>query len=955
MSDTPDETPPGPPEEMLPVMLEDEMRSSYLAYAMSVIVSRALPDARDGLKPVHRRILYAMNDVGNTPDKPYRKSATVVGEVMGKYHPHGDSAIYDALVRMAQPFSMRVMLVDGQGNFGSVDGDAPAAMRYTEVRLARAAMLLLEDIEQDTVDFQPTYDESREEPRLLPARIPNLLINGANGIAVGMATNIPTHNPGEIIDAALAMIDNPAITLDELMKIVPGPDFPTGGLILGRSGIRSAMETGRGSISIRARADFEEVRKDRNAIVISEIPYQVNKKLLLEKIGELVRAKQIEGIAEMRDESDRSGLRVVIELKRDATPEVVLNQLYRFTQLQISFGVNFLALDAGKPRLMGLKDALQVFLAFREDVILRRSRFQLNKARDRAHNLVGLAIAVANIDDVIRIIRNSPDSAAARVALMDRDWVVDDIGALLDLIDEPGNQISDAGTVRLTEEQAKGILELRLSRLTGLEREKIQSELKDVGEQMRSLLELLGSHIRRLEVMREELVAARAEIARPRLTAIVDALADQDDESLIEPGQMVVTITRDGFIKRTPLETFRAQNRGGRGRTGAGTRGDDIVTRSFNAHTHQWVLFFSSGGLAFRQKVWRLPEAGPTAKGRALVNLLPELGADTITTVLPLPQDETLWDRLHLVFATASGNVRRNRLSDFRNVRAAGLIAMKLETLDDGTPDRLIGVATCREGDDVFLATKRGRCIRFQIVEESLRVFAGRDSSGVRGMRLSPGDEVMSLSVLRHVDATVAERLAYLKLAAARRRGNGATEDDSDTATVETPEAEDEAVPEEALSEDRFAALAEAEELMLTVTDNGFGKRSSAYEYRVTGRGGSGIGNITLSARTGTSVAASFPVRAGDDVMLVTDAGRLIRVPGDQVRITGRQVMGVMLFRLDAKEQVTAVFPVLEDVTEPAPGDGGEIATEHVPQSDAEDAPGPDEPTQDDDRPDSDE
>lgn len=902
---------------MLPVTLEEEMRRSYLDYAMSVIVSRALPDVRDGLKPVHRRILYAMNDIGNTPDKPYRKSASVVGEVMGKYHPHGDSAIYDALVRMAQPFSMRVMLVDGQGNFGSVDGDAPAAMRYTEVRLARAAMLLLEDIDEDTVDFQPTYDESREEPRLLPARTPNLLINGANGIAVGMATNIPTHNPGEIIDAALAMIDNPAIALDELMRIVPGPDFPTGGLILGRSGIRSAMETGRGSIIIRSRADFEEIRRDRTAIVISEIPYQVNKKALLERIGELVRAKQIEGIAELRDESDRSGLRVVVELKREATPEVVLNQLYRFTQLQVTFGINMLALDAGRPRLMGLRDALGAFLAFREEVILRRSRFRLGRARDKAHNLVGLAIAVANIDEVIRIIRASPDSGTARAALMEREWIVADIGALLALIDEPGNVISEQGTVRLTEEQARGILELRLARLTGLEREKIQQDLTEVGAQMRMLLDLLGSHIRRMEVMREELTAARAEIARPRLTDIVDAVADQDDESLIEPGQMVVTITRDGFIKRTPLETFRAQNRGGRGRTGAGTRGDDIVTRSFNAHTHQWVLFFSSGGRAFREKVWRLPEAGPTAKGRALVNLLPELGGDTITTVLPLPPDETLWDSLHLVFATASGNVRRNRLSDFRNVRASGLIAMKL---DEG--DRLIGVATCREGDDVFLASRLGRCIRFQITDDTLRVFAGRDSSGVRGMKLGTGDEVISLSVLRHVEATVAERIAYLRLAAARRRNGTAAEeegeiaaeaDDAAAAEGAAEGAGDETVGDEALGDGRAEALERAEELLLTVTSGGYGKRSSAYEYRVTGRGGSGIVNIGLSARTGSAVVDSLPVRPGDDVMLVTDAGRLIRLPADQVRITGRQGMGVTLFRLDAGESVTAVFPVLED------------------------------------------
>ncbi len=590
------------------------------------------------------------------------------------------------MVRMAQPFSMRVPLIDGQGNFGSVDGDNPAAMRYTEVRLARAASLLLDDIDNDTVDFQPNYDETEKEPRVLPASFPNLLINGGNGIAVGMATNIPPHNPGEIIDATLALIAEPDTPLDELMRIVPGPDFPTGGLIIGRAGIRSAFETGRGSITIRARAEFEEIRRDREAIVITEIPYQVNKSTLLERIGELVRAKQIEGIGEMRDESDRSGMRIVIELKRDATPEVVLNQLFRFTQLQTTFGVNMLALDAGRPRLMGLKDALQCFITFREEVILRRARFELGKARDRAHLLVGLAIAVANIDDVIRLIRASPDAAAARQALMARDWPSGDVGALLALIDEPGNVITPDGTVRLTEEQARGILELRLQRLTGLEREKIQEEMGEVAARIGELLEILSSRIRRMEVMRDELLKARAAVVSPRMSDIIDADSDQDDESLIEPGQMVVTITRDGFIKRTTLETFRAQNRGGRGRAGASTRGDDIVTRSFNAHTHQWVLFFSSGGKAFREKVWRLPEAGPTAKGRALVNLLPELGGDTITTVLPLPQDETLWENLHLVFATAQGNVRRNRLSDFRNVRAAGLIAMKL---DDN--DRLIG------------------------------------------------------------------------------------------------------------------------------------------------------------------------------------------------------------------------------------------------------------------------
>ena len=902
------------------------MRRSYLDYAMSVIVARALPDARDGLKPVHRRILYAMQEAGYTPDKPYRKSARVVGEVMGKYHPHGDASIYDALVRMAQPFSMRLLLIDGQGNFGSVDGDPPAAMRYTEVRMAKAASLLLADIDKDTVDFQANYDDSEHEPKVLPASFPNLLINGAAGIAVGMATNIPPHNPTEIIDATLALIANPDSTLEDLMKIVPGPDFPTGGIILGRSGIRNAFETGRGSIIIRARAEVETIRKDREAIVITELPYQVNKATLQERIAELVRAKQIEGISDIRDESDRSGMRLVIELKRDATGDVVLNQLYRFTSLQVSFGINMLALDNGRPRQMGLKDALACFIAFREDVILRRSRFELNKARERGHLLVGLAIAVANIDEVIRIIRASPDAATARAALMAQDWIAGDIGVMLALIDDHRNQVTDAGTVRLTEDQARGILELRLARLTGLEREKIQAELTEVGARIQELLEILGSHIRRMEVMREELAAARAEIVSPRLSEIVDGLADQDDESLIEPGQMVVTITRDGFIKRTPLETYRAQNRGGRGRSGAGTRGDDIVIRSFNAHTHQWVLFFSSAGKAFREKVWRLPEAGPTAKGRALVNMLPELGSDTITAVLPLPQDETLWDSLHLVFATASGNVRRNRLSDFRNVRASGLIAMKLDPNNLGGKDSLIGVATCREGDDVMLASRLGRCIRFQISEETLRVFAGRDSDGVRGIKLGKDDRVIGLSVLRHVDADPETRAAYLKIANQKRRASAEEEPETTELVAEA----DEVVAEVALPPERVAELEAAEDMLLTVTDGGFGKRSSAYEYRVAGRGGMGIANITLAKRNGTAVAASFAVRSGDDVMLMTDAGRLIRVPGDQVRITGRQAMGVMLLRLNANERVTSVFPVLEEATPEADAEDTEAGAGDV-------------------------
>jgi len=902
LSDTHNTKGARPPSDIEPVMLEEEMRRSYLDYAMSVIVSRALPDARDGLKPVHRRVLFGMHESGYTPDKAYRKSARVVGEVMGKYHPHGDASIYDATVRMAQQWSMRVTLIDGQGNFGSVDGDQPAAMRYTEVRLARSAMFLLADIDKDTVNFVPNYDESEREPLVLPASYPNLMINGAEGIAVGMATRIPPHNPTEIIDATLALIADSTMTLEELMKIVPGPDFPTGGTILGRSGIRSAFENGRGSIIIRAKCGFEEFRKDRTAIIVSELPYQVNKAKLQEHMAELVRAKQVEGISDIRDESDRDGMRVVIELKREATPEVVLNQLYRFTNMQVSFGINMLALDQGRPRTLGLKDALQCFIRFREDVILRRARFDLAKARERAHLLVGYSIAVGNIDEVIRLIRASPDAATARAALMDRTWPADDIAPLLALIDDEGNQVVD-GAVRFTENQARGVLELRLQRLTGLEREKINQELTEVAEKIKELLDIIGSRVRRMEVMREELAKVRAEIAAPRLTEIADAAADQDDESLIEPGQMVVTITRDGFIKRTPLETFRAQNRGGRGRTAAGTRGDDIVARSFNAHTHQWVLFFSSGGKAFREKVWRLPEASPTAKGRALVNLLPELGADQITAVLPLPQDEALWESLHLVFATASGNVRRNKLADFGRVRASGLIAMKL---DEG--DRLIGVATCREGDDVLLATRAARCIRFQITDEQLRVFAGRESAGVRGMKLAEGDEINSLCVLRHMDATPGEREAYLRLAAARRRGEEPEEE------AEAPaETEEETGAVVTLTTERVAELDEAEEILLTVSNGGFGKRTSAYEYRVSGRGGQGIANMVLSTRNGSEVVATLPVRHGDDVMLVTDVGRLIRVPADQVRITARQAMGVTLFRMSEGEKVTSVFPVLED------------------------------------------
>jgi DNA gyrase subunit A len=896
-------TPGDSPFDTTPIALEEEMRRSYLDYAMSVIVARALPDVRDGLKPVHRRILFAMQEAGYTSDKPYRKSARVVGDVMGKYHPHGDASIYDAMVRMAQPFSMRVPLIDGQGNFGSVDGDPPAAMRYTEARLAPSAMALLEGIDEDTVDFQANYDESAHEPRVLPAAFPNLLVNGAGGIAVGMATNIPPHNPTEVIDATLALVADNSLTLDDLMAIMPGPDFPTGGIILGRSGIRAAFETGRGSIPLRARAEIEEMKGGRHLIAVTEIPYQVNKSTLLEKIAELVRAKAIEGISDLRDESDRSGMRIVIELKREATPEVVLNQLYRMTQLQTSFAVNFLALNNGRPQQMGLRDALLAFIAFREDVILRRSRYRLSKARERGHLLIGLAIAVANIDEVIRVIRASSDAATARAALMERDWPAGDVGVLLALVDDYRNVITADGTVRLTEEQARGILELRLQRLTGLERDKITGELGEVGEKIRDLLDILGSRPRRMEVMDAELRAVREKIASTRMTQIVDGYSDVDDESLIEPGTMVVTLTRDGYVKRTPLDTFRAQGRGGKGRTGAGTRADDVIIRSFVAHTHQFVLFFTSRGIAFREKVWQLPEGGATGRGRSLRQVLALQEGESVTAVLSLPLDEELWEGLHLVFATVQGNVRRNRLSDFKNVRSSGLIAMKL---DEG--DSLVGVATCREGDDVLLATRLGKAIRFQAEPDTLRLFAGRDSTGVRGIRLAEGDSVIALSVLRHLDATPDERAAYLKAATARRRAG-----DDEAEAPPAAEDSEEPVADIALSPERFDQLAEAEEMLLAVTDGGFGKRTSAHEYRVTGRGGQGIAGITFSARTGREVVATFPVHAGDHIMLVTDGGQLIRLQADAVRITGRQAMGVTLMRLSDGERVISCFPVADE------------------------------------------
>ena len=902
-----DEKPIGPAtgdgSEIRTISLTDEMRRSYLDYAMSVIVSRALPDVRDGLKPVHRRILFSMHENSYTPDKPYRKSARVVGDVIGKYHPHGDQSIYDAMVRMAQDFSMGLMLIDGQGNFGSVDGDPPAAMRYTEARLSKAAMNLLVDLDEDTVSFQPNYDGSEHEPTVMPARFPNLLVNGAGGIAVGMATNIPPHNLGEVIDAVLAVMANPEIEISELNEIVQGPDFPTGGLILGRAGIRSAFTTGRGSVVMRAKVTIEEIRKDREAIIVHEIPYQVNKASMIEKIAELVREKRVEGISDLRDESDRDGMRVVIELKRDAIADVVLNQLYRYTQLQSSFGVNMVALNGGRPELMNLKDMLVAFIAFREEVISRRTKFRLNKARDRAHVLVGLAIAVANIDEVIATIRSSPDAPTARERLMNRDWPATDVASLIALIDDPKHRMSTDGTYRLSERQATAILELRLNRLTALGREEIAEELEKIAAEIRDFLDILGSRTRIFGIITDEITAVRSAHAVPRRTEITESDGDFDDEDLIAREDMVVTFSHSGYIKRVPLSTYRAQRRGGKGRSGMSTRDEDFVSRLFVASTHTPILFFSSAGQVYKEKVWRLPIAPPNGRGKALINMLPLEKDERITTIMPLPEDEATWDALDVMFATESGGVRRNKLSDFIQVNRNGKIAMKL---DEG--DRIVDVATCSENDDVVLTTALGQCIRFPVPE--VRVFKGRDSTGVRGINLASGDRVISQTILRHVDAASEERAAYLKM---RRAMAGDT-------TEEAGAEVEEGVENAAISQERYIEMSAAEQVVLTISENGYGKRTSSYEYRITGRGGKGIVAMAVNNRNGNLIS-SFPVEESDQIMLVTDGGQLIRCPVNGIRLAGRSTQGVIVFNTSEGEKVVSV----ERVSEPeGEGDEGE-------------------------------
>ncbi|WP_285018368.1 DNA gyrase subunit A [Novosphingobium sp. fls2-241-R2A-195] len=894
--DTNDIQPVGPEGEFTRIDIVDEMKTSYLDYAMSVIVSRALPDVRDGLKPVHRRILYASQEGGFVAGRPYRKSAKIVGDVMGNYHPHGDSAIYDALARMTQDWSMRVPLIDGQGNFGSMDPDPPASMRYTEARLARVANSLLDDLDKDTVDFADNYDGSRQEPTVLPARFPNILVNGAGGIAVGMATNIPPHNLGEVIDGCFAMMENPGITSEELFQIIPGPDFPTAPLILGQHGARLAATTGRGSIIQRCRSHVEEgrgSRKDSRSIVLTSIPYQVGKSNLVEKIAEAAKDKRIEGVSDIRDESNREGVRVVIDLKRDASPEVVLNQLWRSTPAQSNFAANMLAIRGGRPEIMALRDILQAFIQFREQVITRRTKFELNKARDRAHILLGLVVAVSNMDEVVKIIRGASNPADARAKLLAKEWPIGDIAQYIRLVEaiEPEAEAAD-GIYRLSEVQVKAILDLRLHRLTALGRDEIGDELKQLAIAIEEFLAILADRVKLYAVMREELQAVRDAYATPRLSEITAAFDGIDDEDLIEREDMVVTVTMDGYIKRTALSAFRAQNRGGKGRAGMATKDEDAVTTMFVTSTHNPVLFFSTAGKVYRLKVYKLPEGGPTTRGRPIVNLLPALDKDeTIQTVLALPEDETEWSALSVVFATAKGNVRRNSMDSFANIPSNGKFAMRF---DEGSDDRLIGVALLEASDDVLLATRQGKAIRFP--GDDVREFTSRTSTGVRGMTLKGDDEVISLSILHRVGTDAEDREQYLRFAPWKGDKEG----------------------ESTLSAERMAELESREEFILTVCANGYGKLSSAYEYRRTGRGGQGITNIDNIGRNGP-VVASFPATRAQQLMLVTDQAKLIRLPLDSLRVIGRGSAGVRLFTVSANEHVVSAVRLDEEPEVEAP------------------------------------
>ena len=892
MSDIVDEN-----SEISNINLDTEMRQSYLDYAMSVIVSRALPDARDGLKPVHRRILYSMYENNYEWNKPYRKSARVVGDVIGKYHPHGDQSIYDALVRMAQPFSMHLPLIEGQGNFGSVDGDPPAAMRYTEVRMEKISQHLLNDLDKETVDFQENYDNSESEPIVIPAEFPNLLVNGAGGIAVGMATNIPPHNLGEITDACLLLLDKPEASIDELIEIVPGPDFPTGGIILGQSGSRSAYSTGKGSIIIRGKVSIEDLPKDKKAIIISEIPYQLNKVSLIEKIAELVREKTIDGVTDLRDESDRNGMRIYIELRKDAVPDVILNQLYRYTQLQTSFGANTVALDRGNPKTLNLKELLECFLDFREDVVTRRIKFLLNKARDRAHILVGLAIAVSNIDEIIKLIRSSKSPADAKEKLMKKEWPAKDVKSLIELIDDPRHSLSKKGLCKFSDEQARAILELRLQRLTAIGKEDIENEMDELKKNIEDYLLTLKSKEKVIDIIKKELTEIRDNFSIPRRTEIVDYIDDVQDEDLIKKEEMAVTVSHSGYIKRVPLSTYRSQNRGGKGRSGMQTKDEDFVTNIFVANTHQPILFFSSTGMVYKLKTYLLPISSPQAKGKALINLLPLSEGEVITTIMPLSENEDDWKDLYVMFATSTGGIRRNNLSDFLRINKNGKIAMK-----PSEGESIISVQTCTDDNDILLATKKGQCIRFSV--DKVRVFASRSSTGVRGIKLDKNDSVMAMSILNHVEGETDEFRAYLKASSIMRRAKDDTEESI----------ADEDVSLE-LSTERYAELAAKEQIILTVASNGQGKRTSSYEYRLTNRGGKGVISMMLT-KSNSDMVSSFPIDENDEIMLIDDNGQLIRCPVSGIRIMGRNTQGVKIFNISEDSSVVSVERVVEHDSE---------------------------------------
>ena len=889
MSEDENNKKPDYPSGILPVTIENEMSTSYLDYAMSVIVSRAIPDVRDGLKPVHRRILYSMSQMGLDYNKPYRKSARVVGDVIGKYHPHGDSAVYESLVRMAQPFSMMAPLIEGQGNFGSIDGDRPAAMRYTECRLEKITTLMLGDIDKNCIDYQENYDGSESEPSVLPSRFPNLLINGAGGIAVGMATNIPPHNLSEVIDGCVTILRNPNTSEDELNEIIPGPDFPTGGLIIGRNGIKSAQLTGRGSVILRGKATVEE-NNNKNSIIITEIPYQVNKSNLVEKIAELVRDKKIEGISDIRDVSDRHGIRVIVELKKDAEAEVILNQLYKFTPLQSSFGCNMVTLNAGKPELLSLRQIIDAFLEFRVEIVIKRTTFLLNKSRDRAHVLVGLAIAIANIDEIIKVIRSSPDPATARDYMLKKKWIPKNVESLIELIDDPRHKISEDGTYMLSLEQVQAILDLRLQRLTAIGRDEIEKELNGIGEDIKKYLEILTNRDVLDNLIEEELIEAKTLFGVPRKTEITDIELDVDDEDLIPKQDVVVTVSHKGYIKRVPLVTYRSQRRGGKGRSGMSTRDEDFVTQIFVENTHTPILFFSSTGIVYKMKVWKLPQGTPQSKGKAMINLLPLSDGEIITTIMPLPENEKEWENLNIIFTTMNGNVRKNKLSDFVDVRANGKIAMKLQDNDE-----IKTVETCTDDDDMLITTSKGQCIRFKVTD--IRLFVGRSSTGVRGIRLGKDDKVISSTIIKSMDVSTEERAAYIKMSRAVR---GETEHDSTQ-----DEISDDVIPA-VISDEKYAEMGASEQFILSISTNGFGKRTSAFEYRVTGRGGKGIIAMVVNERNG-NLADSFPVDTSNQIILVTNKGKLIRCPVDDIRIASRSTQGVKIFDIDEDEQVVSV------------------------------------------------